>query len=164
MALVHPIPTRPAALTLTLGALALLGWGAFAYSERSAAAMERDWADQVSHLTTERDHLRAERTQLQASVGEVEGQLAAAREDHSRSLRARDQAKADLASAQQQLAALTKRLEHAKARAMQAGAVTPPPAPVRPDQPVKQRVAQAGSDLVPVPPAKIPERAKEQAR
>src|SRR5687768_17565967 len=162
MALAHPIPTRPAALTLTLGALALLGWGAFAYSERSSAAMERDWADQVSHLTTERDQLRAERTRLQASVGEGEKQLAAAHEDHSRSLRARDQAKADLASAQQQLAAQTKRLEHAKARAMQAGAVTPPP--VRPAQPVKQRVAQAGSDLVPVPPAKIPERAKEQAR
>src|SRR3954463_12724116 len=44
----------------------------------------------------------------QESVGEVQGRLAAAREDQSRSVRARDQARADLATAQQQLAALTK--------------------------------------------------------
>src|SRR4051812_43343876 len=50
----------------------------------------------------------AERTRLQESVGEVQGRLAAAREDQSRSVRARDQARADLATAQQQLAALTK--------------------------------------------------------
>jgi hypothetical protein len=35
---------------------------------------------------------------------------------------------------------------------------------LRLDQRVKQKVAQAWSALVPVPPARIPERAKEQAR
>ena len=164
MAMVHPITTRSAALTLTLGALALSGWGAFAYAGRSSAAMEREWADQVSRLQTERDQLLAERTRLQESVGAGQERLAAAREDQSRSIRARDQARADLATAQQQLAALTKRLEQAKPRGTQAGAVMPPPAPVRIAQRLKQRVAQAWSDLVPVPPARIPERANERAR
>jgi hypothetical protein len=161
MTMVHPITTRSATLTLTLGALALSGWGAFAYAGRSSAVMERERADQVSRLETERDQLLAERTRLQESVGEVQGRLAAAREDQSRSIRARDQARADLAAAQQQLAALTKRLDQAKERATQAGAVTP--APVRIAQRLKQQVAQAWSGLVPVPPARIPERAKERA-
>src|SRR5215210_4454047 len=103
MAIVRPITTRSAVLTLTLGALALSGWGAFAYSGRSSAAMERERADQVSRLETGRDQLLAERTRLQESVGEVQGRLAA-REEQSRSIRARDQARADLAAAQQQLA------------------------------------------------------------
>src|SRR5215207_2598979 len=131
MAIVRPITTRSAALTLTLGALALSGWGAFAYTGRSSAVMERERADQVSRLETERDQLLADRTRLQESVGEMQGRLAAAREEQSRSIRARDQARADLAAAQQQLAALTKRLDQTKERATQAGAVTPPSAPVR---------------------------------
>src|SRR3954468_19423252 len=106
MAIVHPITTRSAVLTLTFGALALSGWGAFAYSGRSSAAIERERTDQVSRLETERDQLLAERTRLEGSVGElreVQGRLAAAREDQSRSVRARDQARAELATAQQQL-------------------------------------------------------------
>ena len=47
-------------------------------------------------------------------------------------------------------------------RATQAGAVTP--APVRIAQRLKQQVAQVWSGLVPVPPARIPEPAKERAR
>jgi outer membrane murein-binding lipoprotein Lpp len=90
MTIVHPIMTRAAVLTMTLGALALSGWGAFAYAGRSSAAMEREWTDQVSRLETERDQLLAERTQLQESVGAVQERLAAAREDQSRSVRARD--------------------------------------------------------------------------
>jgi hypothetical protein len=161
MTIVHPITLRSAALTLTLGALTLSGWGAFAYAGRSSAVMERERADQVSRLETERDQLLAERTRLQESVGEVQGRLAAAREDQSRSIRARDQARADLAAAQQQLATLTKRLDQAKTQVTQAGAVTP--APVRIAQRLKQQVAQVWSGLVPVPPARIPERAKERA-
>jgi chromosome segregation ATPase len=159
-----PITTRSAALTLILGALALSGWGAFAYAGRSSAAMERKLTEQVSRLGTERDQLLAERTRLQESVGEIQGRLVAAREEQSRSVRARDQARAELASAQQQLAALTRRFEQAKTRGMQARAITPPPAPIRIAQRVKQQVAQAWSALVPVPPTRIPERAKEQAR
>jgi len=124
--------------------------------------MERERADQVSRLETERDQLLAERTRLQESVGEMQGRLAAAREEQSRSIRARDQARADLAAAQQQLATLTKRLDQTKERATQAGAVTA--APVRIAQRLKQQVAQVWSGLVPVPPARIPEHAKERAR
>src|SRR4051812_16960977 len=97
MAMLCPITTRSAALTLILGALALSGWGAFAYAGRSSAAMERKLTEQVSRLGTERDQLLAERTRLQESVGEIQGRLVAAREEQSRSIRARDQARAELA-------------------------------------------------------------------
>src|SRR6187549_1026038 len=103
--MLYPITTRAPVLTMTLGALALSGWGAFAYTGRSS---ERERVGRVSRLETERDQLLAERTRLQQSLGDVQGQLAAAREEQSRSVRARDQAKADLASAHQQLSALTK--------------------------------------------------------
>src|SRR4051794_5546916 len=59
----------------------------------------------VSHELQPAEHLwpGCERTRLQESVGEVQGRLAAAREDQSRSVRARDQARADLATAQSSL-------------------------------------------------------------
>jgi small-conductance mechanosensitive channel len=164
MDMVHPITTRFAVLTLTLGALALSGWGAFAYAGRSAAAVESELTAQVSRLEVEREQLHAERTRLQETVKEVHGRLAAAREEQSRGVRARDQARADLATAQQQLAILTKRLDQANGRVAQTGAVMPPPAPIQIAQRLKQRVAQAWSGLVPVPPARIPERVNERAR
>jgi hypothetical protein len=164
MDMVHPITTRSAVLTLTLGALALSGWGAFAYAGRSAAAVESELTAQVSRLEVEREQLHAERTRLQESVKEVHGRLAAAREEQSRGVRARDQARADLATAQQQLATLTKRLDQANGRVAQTGAVMPPPAPIQIAQRLKQRVAQAWSGRVPVPPARIPERVNERAR
>ena len=74
------------------------------------------------------------------------------------------QARADLATAQQQLATLTKRLDQANGRVAQTGAVMPPLAPIQIAQRLKQRVAQAWSGLVPVPPARIPERVNERAR
>src|SRR3954468_3023172 len=163
MAMLCPITTRSAALPLILGALALSGWGAFAYAGRSSAAMERKMTEQVSRLGMSVTN-SLPNARLQESVGEIQGRLVAAREEQSRSVRARDQARAELASAQQQLAALTKRFEQAQTRGMQARAITPPPAPIRIAQRVKQQVAQAWSALVPVPPTRIPERAKEQAR
>src|SRR3954447_24108849 len=104
MALVRTITTRPAVLTCALGALALLGWGAFAYSSRSSTAVENELKGQVSRVETERDQLLADRARLQEDVRVSGERLAAARDDQSRSLRARDQARADLSDAQQQLA------------------------------------------------------------
>ena len=48
----------------------------------------------------------------------------------------------DLATAQQQLATLAKRLHQANGRVVQTGAVMPPPAPIQIAQRLKQRVAQ----------------------
>src|SRR5215207_6509254 len=100
MAVFHSMTTRPAVLTCTLGALALSGWGAFAYSSQSSAAVEDELTGQVSHTKTERDQLLAERARLQEDVRVLGERLAAAREEQSRNLRARDQARAELATAQ----------------------------------------------------------------
>ena len=161
MAIFRTITTRPAVLACTLGALALSGWGAFAYSSRSSTAVEDELKGQVSRTEIERDQLLAERARLQEDVRALQERLAAARDDQSRSLRARDQARAELATAQQQLA---KRRERAKERVAQLGPPAPPAAPARVTEHAKERVAQA--DPVPplLPPARIPERPKERAR
>jgi hypothetical protein len=153
--------TRPAVLTCTLGALALSGWGALVYSGRSSAAVENGLIGQVGRAKTERNQLLAERARLQEDVRALQERLAAARDEQSRTVRARDQAKAELATAQQQLA---KRREFAKDRVVQVGPPTPPAAPARVAEHAKERVAQA--DPVPplLPPARIPERPKERAR
>src|SRR3954451_7826524 len=128
MAIFRTITTRPAVLTCTLGALALSGWGAFAYSSRSSTAVEDELKGQVSRAEAERDQLLADRARPQEDVRVSGERLAAARDEQSRSLRARDQARADLANAQQQLA---KRRELAKERVAQLGPPTPPAAPAR---------------------------------
>src|SRR5215207_5736107 len=140
MAVLRPMTTRPAVLTCTLCALALSGWGAFAYSSQSSAAVKDELIGQVSRAETERDQLLSERARLQEDVRLSGERLAAARDEQSRSLRARDQARAELATAQQQLA---KRRELAKERIAQVGPPTPPAAPARVTERAKERVAQA---------------------
>ena len=54
--------------------------------------MERELTEQGSRLEADREQLLAERTRLQESVREVQGRLAVARENQSRSVRVRDQA------------------------------------------------------------------------
>src|SRR5215213_3539504 len=159
MAVLRPMTTRPAVLTCTLGALALSGWGAFAYSSQSSAAVEDELTVQVSRVETERSQLRAEWGRLQEDVRALQERLAAARDEQSRTVRARDQAKAELATAQQQLA---KRREFAKERVAQLGPPTPPAAPARVAEHAKERVAQADSVPPLLPPARIPERSKER--
>jgi len=153
--------TRPAVLACAIGAVALSGWGAYAYSGRSAAALARELREQIQRTETERDALTAERMQLQQDLGAARDRLAAAIAEQSRTARARDQAKADAASAQQHLATLAKRAE--KARAVQAPAPTPPAAPPRAGD-RKARVAQAEFGPPLLPPARIPDRAKERVR
>jgi peptidoglycan hydrolase CwlO-like protein len=160
MAVFHSMTTRPAVLTCTLGALALSGWGALVYSGRSSAAVENELIGQVGRAKTERNQLLAERARLQEDVRALQERLAAARDEQSRTVRARDQAKAELATAQQQLA---KRREFAKDRVAQVGPPTPA-APARVAEHAKERVAQADSVPPLLPPARIPERPKERAR
>src|SRR5215204_2204110 len=117
--------------------------------------------DRISRTEIERDQLLAERARLQEDVRALQERLAAARDEQSRSLRARDQARAELATAQQQLA---KRRELAKERVAQVGPLTPPAAPARAAEHAKERVAQADSVPPLLPPARIPERPKERVR
>jgi septal ring factor EnvC (AmiA/AmiB activator) len=153
--------TRPAVLTCALCALALSGWGAFAYSSQFSAVVEDELKGQVSRAETERDQLLAERARLQEDIRALQERLAAAREEQSRTGRARDQARAELATAQQQLA---KRRERAKERVAQLRPPTPPAAPARVAEHVGERIAQVDSVPPLLPPARIPERPKERAR
>src|SRR3954454_22418085 len=124
MAVFRTMTTRPAVLTCTLGALALSGWGAFAYSSRYSIAVEDELKGQVSRTESERDQLLAERARLQEDVRAVRERLAAARDEPSPRPPAREQGRGGLATAQQQLA---KRRELAKERVAQLGPPTPPP-------------------------------------
>ena len=153
--------TRPAVLTCTLGALALSGWGAFAYSGRSSAAVENELIGQVGRAETERDQLLAERARLQEDIRALQERLAAARDEQSRTVRARDQVRAELATAQQQLA---KRRERAKEWVAQVEPPTPPAAPARVAEHAKERVARADFGPPLLPPARMPEHPKERAR
>jgi septal ring factor EnvC (AmiA/AmiB activator) len=153
--------TRPAVLTCTLCALALSGWGAFAYSSRSSAAVKDELKGQVSRAEAERDQLLAERARLQEDIQALQERLAAARDDQSRAVRARDQVRAELATAQQQLA---KRRELAKDRVAQLRPPTPPAAPARVAEHVNEQIAQVEPVPPLLPPARIPERPKERVR
>src|SRR5215204_3908295 len=116
--------------------------------------------DRISRTEIERNQLLAERARLQEDVRALQERLAAARDDQSRSLRARDRAKAELATAQQQLA---KRREFAKERVAQVGPTTPA-APARVTEHAKERVARADFRPPLLPPARVPEQPKERAR
>jgi len=110
----EPGPTRPVnallALSLILALLALSGWGSFAYAAMSSGAVQK---------------------QLQAKVGELEvqqGQLIAER----------DEAKAQLMTAQEeitdlraQLATAQWRLEELEAAVSRTGSVQAPKSPAK---------------------------------
>ncbi len=98
---------RYRALSLIISLLALIGWGAFAYAAHSSAAVQHQ-------LRQEMIQVRQEMTQLKGSQEQL--------------LAERDQARAQLATAQQEVVALTKRLEEAQEKASSTGSVRPPAA------------------------------------
>ena len=58
------------ALSLVLFLLALVGWGAFAYSARSSASAVRDLRAELAQLKPSQDQLVVERSQPQEAVGD----------------------------------------------------------------------------------------------
>jgi hypothetical protein len=87
---------------------AVLGWGSFAYSAFASQG-------QVNSLTAERDAALAQRDRLQESAGEltqVEARLSSARIEYGRVVQGWAEAKARAGVVQQELATLTKRLDH----------------------------------------------------
>src|SRR5215210_7321562 len=58
-------------LSLIVSFLALVGWGAFAYSAGSSASTERDLRAELAQSQAAQDQLRAERDQQQAAVGDL---------------------------------------------------------------------------------------------
>ena len=110
-----------------LGLAAVAGWSSFAYSAWSS----RRLAEQVGSLTAERNVVLANHQKLQQATGElkqVEAKLGSARVEYGRSVEAWAETRAKLAAAQQELAALTKRVDQARDRVSQTGSTRPPDA------------------------------------
>jgi zinc resistance-associated protein len=109
-------------LIVVLGALALAvfgGWVGLAYSVVSSRS-------EITALRAERDAAVAEHERLATSVGElrqVETKLVSARAEYARVAQAWADAKSKVATTQQDLAAVTKRLEQAGERVSQTGSV-----------------------------------------
>jgi hypothetical protein len=69
-------------LSLAMSFLALVGWGAFAYSAGSSASTERDLRAELAQSQAAQDQLRAELDQQQAAAGDlvqIQAKLASAR-------------------------------------------------------------------------------------
>ena len=100
--------------------LALAGWGTLGYTARSAAERQTELAAELRRMRSEQEDLRAERDRLAAEQRNRVSQAAevayltnrvAALEAEGRTLaQDRDQARAELAGVQQQLAAAQERL------------------------------------------------------
>jgi|SRR5215203_697618 outer membrane murein-binding lipoprotein Lpp len=98
-------------LGLAMTFLALMGWGT-AYFAHASAAVQQQLREEVSQLKTAQDQLTTER----------------------------DQAKAQLAAAQQEVIGLTKRLEELQERASVTGSVpSPTPTSKPPRTPAKTK-------------------------
>ena len=124
------------ALSATGSLLALIGWGAFAYSAGLSARTARDLRAELAQSKAAQEQLLAERTQQQAvgdDLAQIQAKLASARGEFETLARQREQATGQVAAAQQELATLTKRLENRRAKVEKgsAQAAKPPRKPAR---------------------------------
>ena len=67
-------------VTVAMAIVALIGWGAYAYSEHSSAARDRERLDALARIATQRDGLASEQERLQRELGLANAQLAAAQD------------------------------------------------------------------------------------
>ena len=113
---------KPFLIGCALAALAVTGWTGFAYAALSSR-------QQVTELRAERDDAATRLRRLEESagdLGQVEAKLSAARIEYSRTVQGWAEAKAKLGATHQELAALSKRLDQARDRAItQTGSVRP---------------------------------------
>ena len=112
-------------LSLTLGLLAVAGWGAFAYTIHSSAETEQQLTEQGAELRRGQEQLRAERAQVRAEVAEL-------RTSRDQLVDERVEAQAQLALAQEEIARLQKQVEQLQAKASVTGSVRASPLPGKP--------------------------------
>ena len=67
-------------LTAAMAGVALIGWGAYGYSEHSSAARDRERVEALVRIATERDRLLSEQQRLQRELTLANAQLAVAQE------------------------------------------------------------------------------------
>jgi uncharacterized protein HemX len=109
-------------VSLILFLAAVGGWGAYAYNVSSDRRQERALREQVTRSAKENERVNADLRQLQIEA--------------DRNRQALDQARRDLAFAQQQITSLTEQLRaRERAAAAPAGAIRAPPASAQPVAP-----------------------------
>src|SRR4051794_22552648 len=111
-----------------LGLAAVVGWSSFAYSAWSS----RRLFEQVGSFTTGRHVVLRNQQKLEETAGELKAggaKVGSARLEYGRSVEAWAETRAKLAAAQQELAALTKRVDQARDRVSQTGSTRPADAP-----------------------------------
>jgi hypothetical protein len=122
-----------------LGLAAVSGWGSFAYSAWSARYLSQEINTLLSErneLITARNEAQAKHEQLQRSAGDLrqmEAKLGAARAEYKRVLEMTE-AKAQAASAKEEMVGLLKRVGQGKERERpdQTGSIRQPEPPKRP--------------------------------
>lgn len=114
------------ALSLIMGLLAVAGWGTFAYAAKSSATAQQRLSEQVGELKVSQGQLIAERDEAKAQLAAARDELADLKAGRDQLFAERDEARAQLAAAREEVTALTKRLEEAQAKASQTGSVRPP--------------------------------------
>jgi len=112
-------------LSLTLGLLAVAGWGAFVYAVQSSAEAQQQLTEQGAELKRGQEQLRAERDQARAEV-------AGLRTSRNQLVAERVEAHAQLALAQEEIARLQKQVEQLQAKASVTGSVRASPLPANP--------------------------------
>jgi len=114
------------ALSATMSFLALMGWGAFAYSAGTSARAEQQLRAELTQGTAAQDQLLAERSQQQQTAGDlaqIQAKLASARGELETLAQKREQAASQVAAARQELVVLTKRRDEKQANASKKGSV-----------------------------------------
>jgi hypothetical protein len=125
--------THPKILPLlgpAIGLAAVLGWGSFLCSDL-------DWREQVSGLKSERDAMIAKyqiHKEITGELEQIEKRIALARIEYDRTALALAEARAKSGAVQQELAALTSRLDQTKDRVSQTGGIRSAEPPRRPAQ------------------------------
>jgi len=108
-------------LSLTLGLLAVAGWGAFTYAIQSSAETEQQLTEQGAELRKGQEQLLAEVAELRTSRDQLVAE--------------RVEAHAQLVLAQEEVARLQKQVEQLQAKASVTGSVRASPLPGNPARP-----------------------------
>ena len=158
------------ALGATMSFLALMGWGAFAYSAGTSARAERQLRDELAQSKTDQDRLMTEHGHHQAAVGDlaqVQTKLASARGELETLAQKREQVASQVAAARQELVVLTKRRDEKQANASEKGGVRGAKLSSKPAQVAAQgkgeKVSETSGAQAAKPPSK-PARLAAQAK
>jgi chromosome segregation ATPase len=161
------------ALSATMSFLALIGWGAFAYSAGTSARAERQLRDELAQAKAAQDRLMTEQGQHQAAVGDlaqVQTKLASVRGELETLAQKREQAASQVAAARQELVVLTKRRDEKQANASDKGTVRRAKLSSKPAQIAAQGKGEKASETSgaqgakpPSKPARLAARTKHDA-